>query len=432
MVDRMQAVGMEIDRPYLQWLSTDLERRMLEVHTQIRQQFGVWINPNSGEQVADLLFRPVEEGGYGLVATKQTKGRVDPETGNVIGRRGSTQDKVLEGLRNEHQIVPLILEYRGLNKAKTSFVDVAIRRAVKEGDRWVVHCLFRITRVSSGRLSATGPNLMAVMGGELGAEIRRGYIAGEGYEFVEWDLNQVEMRVMASESGDEFLVSMIVNDEDIHAGTADKMFKLGLTRPYRKSMVGKKHRDPAKRTGFGVITGIQAPGLVDQMRLQGIIVSEDEAAKWIEDWLGACPGVVDYMHQCHREAMAYGFVRDWTGRVRYLPGIHSPFRHVRAEAGRQSHSHKIQGGAQGLMKIGMAAIDNDILPYWHSKGVDVEPVLQIHDALMLKRRKGMSEADKAEMDAQVRAAMFAAAPAGFKVPLDAGTVSADNWGAMEH
>jgi DNA polymerase-1 len=340
-------------------------------------------------------------------------------------------DKVLEGLRTAHPIIPLILEYRGLLKAKTSFVDVAIRRARWEDGQWVIHCNFRITRVSSGRLSATGPNLMAVMGGALGEEIRAGYLAGGDYEFAEWDLNQIEMRVMASEANDEFLISMMMNDEDIHAGTTDRMFNLNLPRPYNKKQVPKDKRDAAKRTGFGVITGIQAPGLVDQMRLQGVIVSEEEAAKWIIDWLASCPSVPIYMDRCHREARQFGYVRDWTGRIRFLPGIHSPFRHIRAEAGRQSHSHKIQAGAQGIMKVAMASIWTDVLPYWRAQGKYVEPILQVHDSLMLRRR-GFNRLESEEMDAQVRAAMFAAAPPGFRVPLDAGSGTATTWGLLEH
>lgn len=447
MVDKMQEVGMPVDVEYFKRLSVDLAERALVVQQFIRDAFDVWINPNSGEQVADLLFSKVEDGGYGLVPTKQTKGTVDKETGEVKGKRGSTVDKVLEGLRDEHPIIPMILEYRGLHKAKTSFCDVAIRKAVLEnvgiiddngdftGDyeqQWVVHCNFRITRVSSGRLSATKPNLMAVVGGKLGEEIREGYIAGEGYTFAEWDLNQVEMRVMASEANDAFLISMFMADEDVHTGTADKMFNLNLKRPYNKRQVDKdKHRDPAKRTGFGVITGIQGPGLVDQMRLQGIIVSEDEATQWIVDWLAACPAVSRYMQACISEASQFGYVRDWAGRIRYLPGIHSPFRHIRAEAGRQSHSHKIQAGAQSIMKIAMHTVWVEVIPYWQDKGKFVVPVLQIHDALML-RLKGFNKEEMVELDAQVRAAFFSAAPDGFRIPLDAGSGTATTWGKLEH
>lgn len=451
MVDDMQAAGIPIDKPYFEWLSADLAHRMIEVQDKIKAQFGVWINPNSGEQVADLLFRPVEEGGYGLIPTKHTKGRTDPETGKIVGRRGSTVDKVLEGLRNDHAIIPLIMEYRGYLKAKTSFVDVALRKAKWEQVAiewdpatglptawewmWVVHCNFRITRVSSGRLSATGPNLLAVMGGKLGDEVRNGYVAGnegDGFEFIEWDLSQIEMRVMASEANDEFLISMIMNSEDIHTGTANKMFKLGIERPYTDDKkASKEYRDPAKRTGFGVITGIQGPGLVDQMRLQGIIVTEEQATQWIADWLAACPAVPEYMYTCHREARAHGFVREWAGRLRYLPGIHSPFKHVRAEAGRQSHSHKIQAGAQSIMKIAMATINREVLPYWRERGKFIVPILQIHDALLLRIR-GFNEQEIVELDGMIRGAMYAAAPPGFRVPLDAGMVRAPKWGLMKH
>lgn len=454
MVDGMQEAGIPVDKPYLERLSVDLAARMVAVQERIKAEFGVWINPNSGEQVADLLY----ENGYGLVPTKQTKGRTDKATGEIVGKRGSTMDKVLEGLRNpdgtwQHDIIPLILTYRGLNKAKTSFCDVAIRKAKyervatewdPETDQpvawewmWVVHCNFRITRVSSGRLSATGPNLLAVMGGKLGDEVRNGYVAGnegDGFEFIEWDLNQIEMRVMASEAGDEFLISMFMNDEDVHTGTTDRMFKLGLGRPYtneKKKLVPKEKRDAAKRTGFGCITGIQGAGLVDQMRLQGIIVTEEEAKGWIADWLSSCPAVPQYFQSCYREARAYGFVRDWAGRVRYLPGIHSPFRHIEAEAGRQSHSHKIQAGAQSIMKIAMATIHREVVPFWRARGKFIVVVLQIHDALMFRIR-GFSQEEIAELDLQIRAAMFSATPPGFKVPLDAGMVRASKWGEMKH
>lgn len=425
MIDRAQECGITINKPYLEDLSVDLRRRMLLVQEDIKAKFGVWINPNSGEQVSDLLF-----GGYGLVPTKNTRGRTDKGTGELVGVRGSTQDKVLSGMKDAHPIIPLILEYRALLKAKTSFCDVAVRKAVYEGGRWVVHCNFRITRVSSGRLSATNPNLLAVVGGDLGKEIRAGYVAGEGRRFATWDLNQIELRVMAHESGDEFLISMFANDEDIHTGTASKMFGLDLPRPYRKGQVKADKRDPAKRTGFGVITGIQGRGLVDQMRLQGLIITEEQATQWIADWLAACPGVTEYMYACHREARAHGFVREWAGRIRYLPGIHSPFKHIRAEAGRQSHSHKIQGGAQSLIKIAMATIWKEVMPYWRQRGKYIEPVLQIHDELILSIG-GFDSDEFTELDAQIRAAMFSAAPADYKVPLDAGCAVADTWGGLE-
>lgn len=431
MVDGMQEAGFPVNRDYFIKLSADLALRMRAVQMQIKEQFGIYINPNSGDQVADLLFTPVEDGGYGLIPTKKTKGTLDKVTGETKKRRGSTQDKVLEGMRKEHPIVPLILEYRGLNKAKTSFADVVIRKAVWENGMWVIHCLFRITRVSSGRLSATGPNLLAVVGGKLGEEIREGYEAGEGFELFEIDLAQVEMRVMASDANDAFLISMIMNDEDIHAGTASKMFHLNLPRPYNKDQVKKDKRDPAKRTGFGVITGIQPPGLVDQMRLQGMIVTEDEAAEWIRDWLAACPQVPEYMQACHREARAYGYVRDWAGRIRYLPGIHSPFKNVRAEAGRQSHSHKIQGGAQEIMKIGMATVHREIIPYWRAKGKFIVAILQVHDSLML-RTKGFNAEEKQELEIQMKAAFLSSAPPGFRVPLDTSAGWAINWGTLEH
>jgi DNA polymerase I-like protein with 3'-5' exonuclease and polymerase domains len=132
--------------------------------------------------------------------------------------------------------------------------------------------------------------------------------------------------------------------------------------------------------------------------------------------------------------MAYGYVRDWAGRIRYLPGIHSPFKHIRAEAGRQSHSHKIQAGAQEIMKRGMATIDREVIPYWASQGKPVVPVLQVHDELMVKVKvadfpPGGDALE--ELNGQMRAAMFAAAPDDYRVPLDAGMAEGATWGDID-
>jgi DNA polymerase-1 len=158
------------------------------------------------------------------------------------------------------------------------------------------------------------------------------------------------MREMAHQSEDQFMCE-VLNDpkRDIHSETASLMFGVPVGNVDKQ-----RHRYPAKRVGFGVITGITGAGLLDQMKLAGAVDwTEDRCDEIIEEWFRIYPGVRTYMEACRTEARRYGFVRDRWGRRRYLPAIHSPIRHVREEAERQSHSFKISASAQGIMKLGM-------------------------------------------------------------------------------
>lgn len=147
-----------------------------------------------------------------------------------------------------------------------------------------------------------------------------------------------------------------------------------------------RYRYPAKRVGFGVITGITGMGLLDQMKLAntGVEWTEEQCDDMIEAWFAEFSYVRDYMDQCRAEARRYGMARDMWGRIRPLPGVHSPIPRVREEALRQSHSHKIQAGAQGIIKVAMAHIWENVLPPLWADGYYVEPLLQIHDELIFE------------------------------------------------
>jgi DNA polymerase I-like protein with 3'-5' exonuclease and polymerase domains len=247
MVERMQSNGLLVNKAHMEMLEDRLTQQMSDKRDEIEALVGVRINPGSSKQTAALLFKQLK-----LPASKVTSTGMD-----------STQDKVLEGLRHAHPVVPMVLDYRELDKARGSFVRVALQKAGGDGR---LRCNLRVTRVTSGRLAANTPNLMAIpVRSGVGKEIRQGFIAPEGRILADWDLDQAEMRVMAHESNDSGLVGLF-NDGvlDVHTDTAASMF----SKPY-KDVDKSTERYPAKRVGFGVITGITGMGLVDQMVLAG-------------------------------------------------------------------------------------------------------------------------------------------------------------------
>lgn len=409
MVERMQTNGILADIPHFQRLGDRMSDMMDEEVRSIWEETGRFINPNSGDQVAPLIF---DELG------------MEPRYLTGSGKRGSTDDKTLEGLRNEHPVMPHILNFREYSKIRDSFAVVLPRMVGADGR---IRCVLRVTRVSSGRLAASSPNLMAIpVRSDVGKEVRSGFIAPEGCLLGTCDLDQIEMRVMAHRSGDPTLVDLFTRGEDIHAKTASQMFGIPVDQ-----VDPMRHRYPAKRVGFGVITGITGKGLSEQMALAGVTkdngdpYSEDDCDRLIADWFSIYPGVRDYMEDKRAEARRYGYVRDMWGRIRYLPGIHDPRRWMREEAERQSHSHDIQGSAQGIMKLGMKAAWDGVYPMAWREGVHCEPLLQVHDELLHEIQEDAAET---VLDA-VKAAMCSAVD--LCVPVKAKSAIGPDWGALE-
>ena len=414
MIERMQSNGIHRNLSYMEALDEKITARMEAERDKIEAMVGVRINPSSPKQVVDLLFKQLK------LSSRKTTGSGE----------ASTNDKVLMALRNEHPVLSPIMEYRGLGKARGSFVRVAIRDAGAD-DR--LRCNLRATRVSSGRIAANSPNLMAFpVRDALGKEIRQGFDAPEGRVLCDWDLDQAEMRFMAHESRDEGLCAVFTDGKlDVHTDTASRMFGI----PYA-SVDKDRHRYPAKRVGFGVITGITGAGLVDQMALAGVLspdgdeYTESECDHFIDLWFAARPGVKVYMDRCRAEARRYGLVRCKYGRVRHLPGVWSVIDRIREEACRQSHSHKIQAGAQGYMKLAMAQIWWWITKVWWPRGglwATIEPLLQIHDSLLFELPDDAEVYN--EVDEVVRMCMSQADQ--LLVPMGAKGGKAYTWGDLK-
>lgn len=400
-------------------LSEAMFDKMLVISGKISKQYfsGNPFNPASSQQTAHLMRK------RGLRGAKKTK------SGKM-----STSKKSIEHLRYKDDSIELLEQWREHQKVRDSFAESVL-------DNWpdddsVVQCRIRgdlkITRVESGRFSMallpgepSAPLMAIPVRSDLGKQVRDCYIAEEGYELFEADLDQAEMRIMADESGDQRMVDLFNDGKiDIHGDTASRIFKVSYDDCMAK--LGKmKYRYPAKRTGFGVITGIQGPGLYDQLRMAGCQGwNVNSAARMIEDWLDLFPGVRTYMSDCAQEAReAGGVIKDRWGMPRYLPNIFSEDKYQRLEAQRQSHSHRIQGGAQGWLQNVMGWLWEQLAPY----GGAVRFILQIHDSLMWEIMKGMREV----IEPIILDGMCNHGGARLKVPMKSSGAWADSWGQLK-
>ena len=373
-------------------------------------------NPASQPQTATLLRK------LGLEGEKKTK------TGKV-----STSKKSIEHLRFTNPAIEDLEQWRERQKARDSFAEPILDNWPDEVNGDIptvrVHCDLKITRVTSGRFSATllddepsAPLLAIPVRSHLGKKVRDCYTAEEGYVLGSFDLDQAEMRVMADEAGDERMIKLFRDGKiDIHTDTASKMFGIKPQDVHKM-----KHRYPAKRVGFGVITGIQGPGLLDQLRLVGIMEYDvEDCDRFIREWLKVFPAVKTYMEWCRSECRRQGgVIRDRWGMPRYLPAILDETRDgkwERLEAERQTHSHRIQGGAQGLIQRAMGALWPKLRVY----GDAVRFILQIHDELIFEAMEGLEE----EIGPIVVNAMCNTTK--LKVPIKSSGSWAKSWGQLK-
>ena len=359
---RMIQVGTRINVQKLETLALDMTRRMID----IAQRLG--INPDSGDQVADLLFNRL-----GHKAKKLTES----------GKRGKADDRLLESLRHVCPEAGDIADYREYSKIKGNFC-VNLIGAVDESSR--LHPDMAM-RARSGRFTCKAPNMLGLpVLSDTGILIRDAVEAEDGHTLGEWDYSQVEIRWLAHLSRDPKLCRAYLNREDIHANTAAEMFGIRL-----QDVDELKHRFPAKRVTCATYGGITEDGVLAQMDKSGAnsararaglpVLTLDDTRRMITEWFKIYPGAADYMDLCRAEARRYGYVRDSWGRVTLLPGVWSDIRRVRASAERQAPSYHIQGGATGHFKKGIAAL----WPWyrrWRSEGWYAEMLLPVHDAVL--------------------------------------------------
>jgi uracil-DNA glycosylase family 4 len=404
MLCRMMEVGMKVDLSHFEDLSIDLNREMVSLTERISDIAGYPVNPSSDDQMAKLLYDEL-----GLRVGKLTKKK----------KRGSVANKVLEGIKPEHPVVALILDYAECDTLESAF-SRKLPKFVDEDNR--IHPNIRLTATPTGRCSIAEPPLQAIpVRTERGRRIREGFIAPEGRELASWDLDQIEMRVQADLSEDENLCAVLRDPKrHIHKETCSNIYGIPVGQVDKESTEYLM----SKNISFGIIYKITAKGLMVQLHQRGLLhYTEEDCQKLIDEWYKLYPGVYRY-----QEGMIAAARRDWLvrtkyGRIRYLPGIHSTVPYVREEAERQAVNTPIQGTAAEIMKEAMVRFWS-ALPDLRDTG-HCEPILQIHDELMNEQDKGMFKVVDPIMSECMEGAMK------LRVPIRCGGNVGANWSELK-
>lgn len=392
-IDAMKTAGIKVNRKHMLDYGDQLKIEMRQLQEKLEHDLGIWINPSSSQQVAhviyDMLGFPIE------VRTKEGA--------------PSTNDKVLEALAPLHPSITDITDYRELNKLRGTYA-LKLPRWTDEYHR--VHPNWKTTRVPTGRLACADPNLMAIpIRSERGNAIRRGFIPEPGYVFVGVDLSQIEMRILAHLSRDPTLIDVFLSGKDIHSASAAAMWKCTIEeidaehfggdskdfikrygRPWwgpptdPTKAGGASRRSSGKNVSFGIVYGVTATGLQAQVKSKTHQEwTEEQCQAMIDLWLeSAYPHVKYYMERQKHLARRDGFVQTLMGRRRYVPGVNSSIPRIRGEANRQAINHPVQGSASEVIKVTERDIWNYALPMFRDAGVNVRPVLQIHDELVFE------------------------------------------------
>ena len=351
--------GFLVDDNQLKKFADKLGEKIDALTTEIYMLAGEEFNINSPKQLGVILFEKLE-----LKPVKKTK------TGYA------TNADVLEKLRDKHPIVNFIMEYRQLAKLKSTYCDGLT--AVVNPNTHRIHSVFTQTVTVTGRLSSTEPNLQNIpTRTELGREIRKMFVAKDGYVLVDADYSQIELRVLAHIANDETMINAFRNNEDIHAVTASQVLGIPLED------VTKEQRSSAKAVNFGIVYGIGEFSLA-----QDLHISVKEAKAYIESYLEKYHGVRNYMESIKEQAKKDGYVKTMLNRIRYIPELKSPNYNIRQFGERVALNTPIQGTAADIIKLAMVRVDNRLI----NEGLKSKLILQVHDELIVEAHK--DEVDK--------------------------------------
>lgn len=383
MYARMETVGMPVSMDHMLAFGVYLQADLLFRTITMKAEWGEDFNPDAPAQVGEILFGKLKLPG----------GKKTPKSG-----QWGTNDKLLQALKTAHPFVQAIIDRREVAKLKSTFVD-CLPKYVSGG-----RLRYRLlpTRVVSGRLAAKDPNVLALpKHSELGKRFRAGICAGPGRLLGSWDFNQIELRVLAVDSGSPSLLQMFRDGVDLHTRTAARIFNIPDDRSQQDDSL---HRLPAKTTNFGIVMGMTEMGLAEQMRknqypwpeLDGwadgdgasnpkaVLQAQAEVCRgWIEtvaeEWQ-----IKPYWSRMHAQARRLGYVTDIWGRRRYLPSVLSPNKQQREGALRQAQAFGPQAGARGVYKLAVARVWREVIRPLQAQGHYIEPLLDLHDDLLLE------------------------------------------------
>ena len=388
----IELAGVKIDIPALDAYAVELRGRLADLEVEIRKEADTPdLNINSPRQLGEVLF------GRMKIAEKPKMTRT---------KQYCTDEEYLQSFANKHRIIDLILEYRGVKKLLSTYVEALPQMVNPVTGR--IHTSFNQTVTATGRLSSTNPNLQNIpVRDALGKRIREAFIPSDGdHLFLSCDYSQVELRMMAHLSEDEGLIAAFAHGEDIHAATAARLFHVEL------SEVTSDQRRKAKTANFGIIYGISAFGLSQRLE-----IPRKEAKEIIDGYFATYPKVKAYMDRSVEDARAKGYVSTLFGRRRYLADIVSRNAVARGLAERNAVNAPIQGSAADIMKLAMIRVHRRFL----HEGIQSKVILQVHDELIVDMLRS-------EQDLVVRIVkeeMEAAASLRVRLTADAGV--GENW-----
>ncbi len=346
----MEYVGVNLDTVALGESSKSITEELKKIETEIYNLAGTEFNVNSSKQVGEVLFEKLK------IVDKPKKTKTGQYT---------TSEEILEKLRDNHPIVGKILEYRGLKKLLSTYID-ALPLLINSRDN-KIHTSYNQTITSTGRLSSSNPNLQNIpIRDEQGKEIRRAFVSDEDCIFLSADYSQIELRIMAHLSQDPNMVEAFNSGEDIHAATAAKIYKIPLNE------VTSDMRRKAKTANFGIIYGISIFGLAERLN-----IPRSEAKTLIDGYFETYADVKKYMDESIHVAQNQGYVETISGRKRFLPDINSRNAVVRGYAERNAINAPIQGSAADIIKIAMVRI----FDRFRAENIRSKMILQVHDEL---------------------------------------------------
>jgi DNA polymerase I len=390
----MERAGVRVDQQVLAEMSQSMEKEVRRLEKEIWELAGVEFNCNSPTQLAEILF---------------DKLNLEPAAKRGRPKSRSTAVEVLEELSARHPLPKKVIEYREFTKLKSTYVD-SLPKLIHPVTRRL-HTSYNQTGTATGRLSSSDPNLQNIpIRTELGREIRAAFVAEEGKLLLSADYSQIELRIMAHFSKDPVLVEAFRNGEDIHARTAQEVFGVG---PMGQTA---EHRRAAKAINFGIIYGLSAFGLAQQLG-----IAQKEAAQFINAYFSRYRGVKEYLDRVLVETRKSGETKTLFGRIRPIPEINSPQVQLRNFAERTALNSPLQGTAADLIKLAMIAISKRL----KEAKLKAQMILQVHDELVFeappKEKTVLEDLVREEMEGVYK----------LEVPLGVEICTGPNWRDLE-
>jgi DNA polymerase I len=386
----MERTGVLVNEGNLGSITGQLREDIITLEKEIYDLAGTEFNISSPKQLGDILFIRL---------------KLDDKARVTRTKQFITNEEILQRLTHKHPIIGKVLEFRGLKKLLSTYVEALPLLINKSTGR--IHTSFNQAVASTGRLSSNNPNLQNIpVRDDRGREIRKAFVPAEGHVFFSADYSQIELRLMAHLSRDKNMISDFLSGNDIHAATASKIFGIDIKD------VTREMRNRAKTANFGIIYGISSFGLSERLT-----IGRKEAKELIDGYFNSYPGVKIYMDESIRKARNLGYVTTMFGRKRYTRDIHSRNQVVRGNAERNAINAPIQGTAADIIKIAMIRIYNRL----KKEALKAKMILQVHDELIFEVLPGELEILKDIVLTEMSSA------ANLDVPLKVDWGTGKNW-----